>query len=208
MIKRYPQLQSGFIGKNEEAFTKPREPEPNVIRPLLNRPPNNTQDEYFYSHEFDHAYEQYLIDSSIYNCPRKHSEILQLLQKLFAGQGWSHFVRLQENNPNLSDLHVQFLAETTLLLSQTQQRRKASLPTWASLLSNANQALTTPFRSSMNRVSGDVTFSQFFSANPALADLDKTLLNWIRAYGLSDLMMTAKVLFGRRSIHATRGRSM
>lgn len=208
MLKRYPQLQSGFIGKNEEAFVKPREPEFNVVRPLLVRPPNNTQDQYFYSHEFDHVYEQYLIDSTVYNTPRKHSELLQLLKKLFAGQGWSHFVRLQENNPSLSDLHVQFLAETTLLLSQTQQRRKASLPTWASLLSNANQPLTSPFRTSTNRVSGDVTFAQFFASNSRLSELDETLLTWIRNYGLSDLMMSCKVLFGRRSIHATRGRPM
>ena len=129
MINRYPRLQSGFIARTEEPFVKPKEREPNIIRPLVVRPPNNTQDEYFYSQAFDLLYERYLMDATSFNVPAKQVEMFQILKQLYAGQGWASFVRLQENNPNLSDLHVQFMAETTLMLTFFQERRRASLPT-------------------------------------------------------------------------------
>lgn len=207
MINRYPRLQSGFIARTEEPFVKPKEREPNIIRPLLVRPPNNTQDEYFYSQAFDLLYERYLMDATSFNVPAKQVEMFQILKQLYAGQGWASFVRLQENNPNLSDLHVQFMAETTLMLTFFQERRRASLPTWASLLSNANQPVRAPFRTASTNIRKGLTFAQAFNDYRFLAELDKTLLCWIQTYGLSDLMMATKVIFGRRSIHATRGRA-
>lgn len=206
MLKRYPQLQSGFIARAEDAFVKPKEPEKTVISQLLTRPPTHTQDEYFFSKEFDLLYEAYLTDSSKFNDPRKQVELFGVLKKLFGNQGWASFVSLQENNPNLSHLHVQFMAETTLLLVCCQTQRRASLPTWASLLNNSLEPLTGGFRVSQTKVREQTTFAQMFKDVRFLESLDTTLLSWIQNYGLGDLMMTCKVLFGRRTIHATKGR--
>ena len=206
MLKRYPQLQSGFIARTETPFVKPKEIEKTAVAQLVNRPPTHTQDDYFYSKAFDLMYEQYLTDATKFNDPCKQAELFGLLKELFSGQGWGQFVRLQENNPNLSNLHVQFMTETTLLLTLVRKQRQASLPTWASLLSNAVEPLTSNFRTVSVKTANGSTLSELLQSCRFLDDLDATLLSWIQNYGLGDLMMACKVIFGRRSIHATKGR--
>lgn len=198
MLKRFPQLQSGFIASGETLLVKPEKAETSAVGSLIiNNPKTRTQEEFFYSPQIDALVNEVIQDPLRLRSLAFQGKLLQAVGKVFEKQTFCSFVRLQEDNQNLSTSHIVFLEETINIAMGVISQRSVSLQTWASLLSNANQG------------AGNFRSSEFFRKfqhtpflNLSLADF---FMSWIRNAGYSDVVIALQVLFGRRTLHASYG---
>lgn len=198
MLKRFPQLQSGYISSAETMLVKPEKVPPTAVGSLIMAvPTSRTQDEFFYSPQIDALVNEALHDPLKLRTLAFQSKLLETVGKVFEKQSFVSFVRLQEDNQHMSTGHVLFLEETIRVALGMLQQRSTSLQTWASLLSTANPS-NGDFRSS--------TFFKNFQYSPFLnMSLSEFITSWIRHAGYSDLLITLQVLFGRRTLHASYG---
>jgi hypothetical protein len=214
MMTRYPLLQSGFINRKDFGLSSDKPAEDHPVRPLLSRPlPTNSQAELFYSPAFEALFKNYIAEPTSFNQVKSQEELFRLVGELFGDQhGWASFVKHQENNPTLSHLHVQFMEEVTQVLTGAASSFKTSLPLWASLLSAANPAAREPFRvdrAQVQLMNESKSFGHIFaqSGNIFLHRLGETAACFVGNQGLGQLMLLLKVIYGRRTVHATKGRA-
>ena len=212
-MSRYPMLQSGFINRKDFGLSHDKPQEEHVVRSLLQRPTSiNTQSDLFYSPAFEATLKNFIAEPVHFNQVKPQQELFEMVKHLFGDpQGWASFVRLQENNPTLSHLHVQFMEEATQVLIGASNGFKTSLPLWASLLSAANSPAREPFRLDKAKVqlmNESKSFQQLFdqSGNAFLHGLGETVACFVGNQGLGQFMLFLKVIYGRRTVHGTKGR--
>lgn len=200
MLKRYPQLQSGFVSSTENFLEKPRKPELTAMGSLIvNNPKVHTQDEFFYSPSMDDLVNEVIQSPVKLREYDFQAKLLSGIGEAFEKQPFSFFISVQENNVSLSAAHILFLEETVKIALGILKQRTVSVQTWSSLLSSAN------------RDAGIFRASTFFNKfketgflNMSLADF---IVSWIREAGYSDLVISMQAIFGRRTLHATYGAS-
>lgn len=197
MFKRYPQLQSGYLIGSEDMVTKPTTPPTTPASTLLNRVPTRTQQDLFFVPEIERVVNLLIQEPLKIKDFKVQEEVLAIIGKVFAKQGFAAFVRLQAENPGISMLHKEFLKETVELVTRQREQRSVSLQTWASLISAAN-----PSMGAFNPQEINV----YFNEKPNLGLLlDAFITEWVRVVGWSDLIISLQVLFGRRSLHGIQG---
>lgn len=200
MLKRYPQLQSGFVSSTENFIEKPRKVETTAMTALLvNLPKTRSQDDFFYSPAMDD-----LVNDIIQN-PLKlreynfQAKLISCIGEVFEKQPFSFFISVQENNISLSTAHILFLEETIKLVLGMITQRSISIQTWSSVLSSANRDSGT-FRAGS-------FFTQFKDTGFLKMSLAEFITQWIRVAGYSDLVISMQVIFGRRTLHGAFGSS-
>ncbi len=197
MLKRYPKLQSGFLSIGEALIIKPEVVEPSPVAVLLSARPTRTQQELFYAPAVDNFVDDLIQTPLVLRNFEKQGEFLETIGKVFEKQSFASFIRLQENNPELSSAHIQFLEETVKVALGLVQQRTISLQTWASMLSAANPGKGL-FRSSV--LMEEMKDTQFHRMT-----LGEFVALWLANAGWQDLAISMQVIFGRRSLHASYG---
>ncbi len=197
MMKRYPQLQSGFIGVTDNALDKAKTLESTPVATLLNRPPHHTQDDYFYSPEIDRLASDAFGDPNFMANLENHERAINLIKALLDNKGLWHFIRLQMENPRFSQVHHDFLVET-LSFIYNGTRRVISLPTWHGMLLATNTPANRGFQLSQSPI-------RDFADLSAMHSFTGTVKQWFEFSTWHDLIFTMQVLFGRRDIGATKG---
>lgn len=198
-IKRYPQLQSGFLGRADNGLVKLEPMEQTTVGSLLSRPILHSQDDFFYSRSMEVLFNEIIQDPIVTHTLDFQERYLKLLGVLFDKQSFLSFINLQDNNEGLSSQHAKFLTETLRLVNGQIQQRSVSVHTWASLLSKATPQGNFTFRSAK------VIDEALGPDTRGYRNLDAFILDWIRRVGWSDLAYSMQVIFGRRTIGATVG---
>ena len=196
MFKRYPQLQSGFLAPSEEMVVIPEAPPTTPAASLLNRVPTRSQQDLFYMPKVDEVVNEAIQSPLKLRDFGFQEKVLSVIGKAFANQNFWAFMKLQQENPGLSQVHIDFLAETVKVVIFGQERT-VTLQTWASVISAANPS-----------VGG-------FKAHQLAKEINSPLLQtmtlgdfvaeWIATKGYSDLLLSMQVLFGRRGLHGSQG---
>lgn len=197
MLKRYPQLQSGFLASSEKMLIKPIVPPQSAVGSLISGAPTHTQDEFFYCPAIDALVNEALQNPLSLRSYAFQDRLFSTIGEVFEKQSFASFVRLQENDLSSSSSHTLFLEETIRVALGEISQRSISVQTWCSLLSAANQS-NEVFRSAT--LFRKITYSGFVSMT--LADF---LTAWVRNAGFADLLISMQALFGRRGIHAIYG---
>lgn len=200
MLKRFPQLQSGFVAHGENLIEKITPPRDTPAKALLSHQPSHTQDDYFFSPAMDDLVNEAIQNPLSLRDFKFQQKLLEAAGRLFDKQSFVAFMRLQEKNPEMSSSHALFLEETIRVAVGLQQQRTVSLQSWASMLSTANASAIKPYRVSESLVSIFGTTTPF-----GMNSLEQFLTNWIRYAGYHDFIISMQVLFGRRSLHASFG---
>lgn len=197
MLKRFPQLQSGFVCATEDLVDKPIKDEKSAIASLLAGTPTRTQEEFFYSPVAENLINEILQNPLSLRTFEFQEKVLELTSKLFEKQPFTFFIHLQEDSKGMSASHILFMEETIKIALGLIEQRSVSLQTWGSILSSANTAIG-GFRAST--IVNKFKYTGFTSMS--LADF---ILSWIRNAGYSDLIITLQVIFGRRTLHGSFG---
>lgn len=198
-ITRYPQLQSGFLGRTDEGLTKTEAAVVTPVAALLVRAPLRTQDAFFYSRPLELLFNEMVQDPVVTHTLDFQERYLRLLGVLFDKQSFLSFIALQDKNAGLSSQHAKFIVETLRLVSGQIKQRSISIHTWASLLSKSS-------------VQGNFTFRSADIVNEALGgdtrgyrNLDAFITDWIRRAGWADMAYGMQVIFGRRTVGEISG---
>ena len=123
-------------------------------------------------------------------------KILSIVGKAFASQNFWAFIKLQQENPGLSQIHIDFLAETVKVVIFNQERT-VSMQTWASVISAANPSAG-GFKA--HQLVKDINCYQIQTMT-----LGDFISQWVAKKGYSDLLLSMQVLFGRRGLHGSQG---
>lgn len=197
MLKRYPQLQSGFIGVCDNALDKAKPLETSIVSNLVNKQPHHTQDDYFYAPEIDRLASDAFGDPNFMTKLENHERAINLIGALLDNKGLWHFIRLQMENPRFSQVHHDFLVETLGFIYHGK-RRVISLPTWHGMLLASNTPSNRSFQLSQSPVKDFADFTAFQT-------LAGTIQQWFMYSTWHDLIFTMQVIYGRRDIGATKG---
>ena len=195
MFKRYPQLQSGFLGPTENHLEIPSNPPQSPFGALILQNPTRTQQDLFYSPVIDSLYNEIIQDPLKLRSFDFVGSSLKTIHEVFGKQHFSSFIHLQEENPGISQHHIDFLAETIEIALGYKKQRAVSVQTWASFLSAANKGV------------GNFKSAVLLRNFPSLKDFstDGFYLSWIQNQSVSDVIVTTHAIFGRRSVHAVQG---
>lgn len=197
MFKRYPQLQSGYIAPNEEMVVKPEPPHSTPVTGLVNKTVLRTQQDLFYSPVLDKVFNKVIQNPMNLRDLAFLQDALEKIGKAFGGQPFASFITLQGENPSISQIHIEFLSETIEIALGLLKERRVSLETWASLISAANESVGGFKPILLNNQFKDYGFTKM--------DLGDFVAAWIRNAGWTDLLMSMRVIFGRRTLHGIMG---
>lgn len=190
MITRYPELQSGFVSyPSERLLERPNQVPMTPIGALLSAAPNHPSQEYFFSKEVEGLYSELLNNPFLLSDFEFQSRVFQIAGVLFDRKGILSWMRIQEEGRHISMMHRLFL-EDTLRVITLRTPRLHSPDQWVSMISISNKPLIKPFRASQ------VTEAVGFRPSD---DLSENLADWVTNSGLADLVMSLRVIFGRRS---------
>lgn len=196
MIVRYPELQSGFVAyPSEHGVQKPTAPVLTPVAMVLQPKLSRTNQDYFFSAEVE------LLVKELINNPLKmreldfQAQVFQVCGVLFDRKGIYGFLRIQEEGRHISMEHRLFLQDTlgAVLMGRPRLHEPAQ---WATMISVSNDPMIKPFKA------GAVT--EAVGCRPP-DDLTDFLTTWVTVLGMSDLIMSLQVLFGRRTLHASQG---
>lgn len=201
MLKRYPQLQSGFVSLTENFLEKPGKPETTPFTNLIvANPKTRTQEEYFYSPLIEELINQALQNPIAIRSFEYQEKLFHGIGELFDRLAFSHFVAVQENNQRFSTTHLMFLEETINIALGLRKQRTISIQSWSSLLSSANRDFGN-FRASQ-------LLSKFENTGFMKMSLADFVSSWVLNAGFSDLIISLQAIFGRRTLHALYGTSL
>ena len=198
-ITRYPQLQSGFLGRSDAGLNKVDPVAPSPTGSLLYRAPIRTQDAFFYSRPLEVLFNEMIQDPVVTHGLDFQQRYLHLVGILFDKQSFLSFISLQDKNPGLSSQHAKFLVETLRLVSGQIKQRSISVHTWASILSKSSIQGNYVFRSA------DVIAEALGTGSKDFRSLDEFIVSWIRTAGWSDMAYGMQVIFGRRTVGEISG---
>ena len=200
MLTRYPTLQSGFLGyPGEKLLLRPEEPTLTPVQMLVSTAPKRTQQDYFYSPEFERVFKDTFHDPLALRDYKVQGEIFEILGILFDKKGILNWMRIQEEGRNISPIHKFFLEDTLDALLNNKPRLYEPAQ-WATMISAANPPMVNRFKVS------DITSKVGVGPQDTrMTRLDELLVHWIDTLGWGDLMTSMQVIFGRRTLPASFG---
>ena len=200
VFKRYPQLQSGFLAPSEDMVEKPVMAPTTPASTLLNRTPQRSQQDLFYNPAIDKVVNDIIQDPIKLRDVQFQQEVLQIIGKSFAGRNFASFVSLQVENPGISQMHIEFLRETVQMVTGQIKERRVSLDTWGSMISAANPSVGGFNPGAFN--------TEFKHTSYGSMELSHFVVEWIRKAGWTDMILSCRVIFGRRTLHGVMGGSL
>lgn len=198
-MNKLPILQSGFITYNEENLVNAAIIKDPFTDIALNKDHLKSKNIFFYSELVTDLYKKWCANPAILKDTTIREQIIKAAKIHFSLIGArlnsiEKWIRLQNESPFLSQLHVQFLNET-LIYVLFDLKRTIETPQWIRLLDGRNSVKN-----------AEITTDKFFSNvnNDASfiskINLSDFLTEWLcRDKGFEDLLLSLYVIFGSRS---------
>ena len=194
MLKRFPQLQSGFLSPSEEIVIKPTLTPQTPYNTILRQQPTRQQQDMFYSPQVDMLVREMMNTPMCLRDFDWQEKAFSTIAKALGNAKWGNFIRVQTDCPSMSTTHVHFLEETTEIVIGARTERLTTLELMSSLLSAANKPMGGFRPSEFGR--------KFYSSGVLDWPLDEFLVKWVQNAGFHDLILSMQVIFGRRGMHA------
>lgn len=197
MFKRFPQLQSGFLAPSEQIIEKPVTPPSTPMTSLMTQQPVRSNQDLFYVPAIDAIVDSILRDPFVLRDFSFQAKVFNTIGKAFGGGSFASFIRIQGENPSLSSSHIEFMKETVLLVDGAISQRTVGVDTWATVLSASNP--------SNGGFKPTAFFSSMAGSRTLEMKLSEFLTEWVRVVGYTDMLLSMRVIFGRRGLHAIQG---
>lgn len=198
MLMRLPELQSGFVGyPSEKLIMKPVFPQSTPVSLVINQKLTRSNQDYFFSGEIEKLVYELLNNPKSITDFEFHGRVFRACSQLFERKGLTHFLLMQEESRHMSFYHKQFFIDTLkAILFPDSYKRQFQPQVWASMISVSNDPSVQAFKI-------DQITEKVGSAPPKT--LVELLRMWVMSLGISDLVMSLQVIFGRRTLHASAG---
>jgi len=199
-MTKYPVLQSGFISYTDEFLTKPDQSPPTFADSILLKEYKKKSNNYFFSKTVTSLYDSWRNDPTIIKQFDFRENILSTVFTSFGTDSVYKWLRLQDEQETITELHRQFINET-FIYAIVGNRRSIESVQWIRLLGTTSNisallATTTHFKPVVMDVYELCESSNTFTF--------ATLLEkWLcrengRENGFVDLLVTLYVIFGIR----------
>lgn len=194
MLKRFPQLQSGFLSPSEEIVIKPAMPPQTPYNTVLRQQPTRQQQDLFYAPQVDMLVREMMNTPMCLRDFEWQEKAFSVIAKALGNGKWGNFIRVQTDCPSMSSTHVHFLEETTEMVIGIRSERLTTLELMSTLLSAANKPMGGFRPTEFSRKYADYGVFDW--------SLDMFLVNWVQKVGFHDMILSMQVIFGRRGMHA------
>ena len=203
MANAYPILQSGFISGVDERLSKP-DTEANLMNDyMLVSPHLKVNNPFFFSKDVCKLFSDWFGDPSIMNQFEFRAQVLKEAMWWFSigdrkeinlKGNFLQWLKLQENNPTVSDLHMQFLNDTIDFI--LTGKRSLTVWQWYSLI----KADTTSLQAKPTTFAAKRLTENY----RGLFDNESIVQQWVsQPYGYEDLITTLFVILGERTAITT-----
>ena len=193
----YPKLQSGFIASDDKRLSKPDSEADLMADYILLATHLKVNNPYFFSKELTTMFYQWKAKPEVMRVFSFREQVLTMAKSLFsftAGSSLVNWLKLQEDKPTVSEMHIKFLIETLNFILGYD--RNLACFQWFSLLSADSTTLP-----AKTKISND---KNFIDHKADLFIFDDALQLWVsKPHGFEDLLMTMMIIFGERTAITT-----
>lgn len=203
MANAFPILQSGFISGVDERLSKP-DTEANLINDyILLRPDLKVNNPYFFSKDIGQLFSDWFGNPSLMNNFEFRAQVLKEAMWWFSigdrkeanlKGNFLQWLKLQENNPTVSELHMQFLRDTISFILTGQ--RDLTVWQWFPLI----KADTTTLQAKPASAASLFMTQRYME----VFDNESIVQKWVsQKFGYEDLLTTLFIVLGERTAITT-----